>query len=305
MLNRGKRTLPDAQGRRRQDFNRTAALENPTVRCGSPAHNPGNRYCLVDVRQYGEEAAFSPLACAGSRRAAGDDAPAGEATCRRRIASVAPRSDSALIQGAIAAAAGVALGSEREPLDALVAALDRRSLLIVLDNCEHLIEAAARVAEALVERTRDVRLLVTSRLPLKVREEQIYRLGPLSVPSAEVCAQEASAHGAVALFIDRAHAADRRFELTDKNVGTVVEICRRLDGIPLALELAGARVQALGSVSLAAMLEKCFQVLTGGRRTAPARHRPCEPLSIGVTTCCLPTTRRSFAGWASSPAVSR
>lgn len=186
---------------------------------------------------------------------------------------LAPLTDAALIPSTVAAAFRLPLDEMQEPLSALVAALKERSLLIVLDNCEHLIDAAAKVAAALVEATNHVRVLATSREALKVAGEQVYRLGPLAVPPTQVSLQEAASFDAVALFTARARAADRHFALSDKNIGQVVEICRRLDGIPLALELAAARVSTLGLVNLTAALDKRFQVLTGGGRTAPARHQ--------------------------------
>jgi predicted ATPase len=145
--------------------------------------------------------------------------------------------------------------------------------LIVLDNCEHVIEAVANIANALIQRTQTVRLLATSRAPLKISSEQVYRLGPLALPEQNASLGEAEKFGAVALFAARCRAADRRFELNQQNVAAVIDVCTRLDGIPLALELAAARLQGLGLSALAAMLDQRFRLLTSGSRTAPPRQQ--------------------------------
>ena len=145
--------------------------------------------------------------------------------------------------------------------------------MIVLDNCEHVIEAVANIANALIQRTQTVRLLATSRAPLKISSEQVYRLGPLALPEMKTPLSEAEKFGAVALFAARCRAADRRFELNQQNVAAVIDVCTRLDGIPLALELAAARLQSLGLSALVAMLDQRFRLLTSGSRTAPLRQQ--------------------------------
>jgi predicted ATPase/DNA-binding winged helix-turn-helix (wHTH) protein len=186
---------------------------------------------------------------------------------------LAPLADPTLIPGTIARVFGLALDEEREPLEALVAALKKRSLLIVLDNCEHLTDSVATIARALIAETQDVRLLATSRAPLKIPDEQVYRLGSLTVPAPKASPQEAAEHGAVALFVVRAHAVDRHFEINANNVTAVVEVCARLDGIPLAIELAAARLPVLGLPALIAMLDQRFRLLSSGSRAAPARQQ--------------------------------
>ena len=185
---------------------------------------------------------------------------------------LAPLSDGTLVPSTIAAAADVWLDHRREAIEALLAALKNRSLLIVLDNCEHVIEAVANVANALIQRSQTVRLLATSRAPLKISSEQLYRLGPLALPEMKASLSEAEKFGAVALFAARCRAADRRFELNQR-VAAVIDVCTRLDGIPLALELAAARLQSLGLSALAAMLDQRFRLLTSGSRTAPPRQQ--------------------------------
>ncbi len=189
------------------------------------------------------------------------------------IAELAPLTDSDLVASAINTALGLQSGtgwtSER-----LAAALRGRRLLLVLDNCEHLIAAAAREAETLLRAVPGVRILATSQEPLGLDGECTYRLSPLEFPAEETAELAAALrHDAVRLFVARARAADPHFNLTERNVATVATICRRLDGIPLAIELAAARAAALGIEGLARRLDLRFHVLTGGRRTALPRHQ--------------------------------
>jgi predicted ATPase/DNA-binding winged helix-turn-helix (wHTH) protein len=186
---------------------------------------------------------------------------------------LAPLADPTLIPATIAGVFGLSLDERRQPLEALVAALKKRSLLIVLDNCEHLTDAVAMIASALLAGTQDVRLLATSRASLRIPDEQLYRLGPLTVPAGKASAQEAAEHGAVALFVARARAVDRRFEINEKSVAAVVEVCAQLDGIPLAIELAAARLPVLGLPALITMLDKRLRLLSSGSRAAPARQQ--------------------------------
>lgn len=180
--------------------------------------------------------------------------------------------DGALIGGAIAAALDVeTLGADlsRE----LAQVLKERKALIVLDNAEHLVEDVARLVHALVEGTSHLVLVVTSQAPLKLRFERVYRLGPLDVPETVVAVDDARSYGAVALFEERAQAVDRRFALSEHNVGTVIDICRHLDGLPLAIELAAARVPLLGVSQLSSALEERLRVLSSRDSTVPRRQQ--------------------------------
>jgi predicted ATPase/DNA-binding winged helix-turn-helix (wHTH) protein len=190
------------------------------------------------------------------------------------LAELAPLTDPDLVPSAINAALGLQSGAGRWTSERLAAALRGRRLLLVLDNCEHVIAAAAREAEALLRAAPGVRVLATSQEPLGLEGECTYRLSPLEFP-AEESAELAAAlrHGAVRLFVARARAADPHFSLSERNAATVATICRRLDGIPLAIELAAARAAALGIEGLARRLDLRFHVLTGGRRTALPRHQ--------------------------------
>ena len=148
-------------------------------------------------------------------------------------------------------------------------------MLLVFDNCEHVIEGAAKLAADLLRGSRGLRILATSREPLRVEAEQVHRLSTLGSPSASVriSAAEALRFPAVQLFVERAAANVYEFELRDADAASVGDICRKLDGIPLAIEFAAARVDTFGVRSLAARLDDRLRLLTGSRRTAVARHR--------------------------------
>ena len=181
-------------------------------------------------------------------------------------------SDGALVAPGIAAALGLSLG-KGDPLAALTSALAPLSLLLALDNAEHLRPDVARLAGALLSRAGAVHLLVTSQAPLKVAAESVFRLGPLAVPRQPVDAAEAGQWGALALFEARVRAGDHHFGLNPSNVETTRLLCQRLDGCALALELAAARVPLLGLERLAASLGERLHLLTKSRRDAPPRHQ--------------------------------
>ncbi len=190
------------------------------------------------------------------------------------LAELAPLTDPQLVASAVHAALGLQAGGGRWTAERLAAALRARRLLLVLDNCEHLIGATAREAEALLHAAPELRLLATSQEPLGIEGECTLRLRPLEFPAEDAAgAAAAERHAAVRLFVARARAADPQFALDERNAATVVTICRRLDGIPLAIELAAARSAALGVDGLAQRLDLRFHVLTGGRRTALPRHQ--------------------------------
>ena len=190
------------------------------------------------------------------------------------LAELAPLTDPELVPSAMHAALGLQSGAGRWTSERLAAALRERRLLLVLDNCEHLIGAAAREAETLLAAAPQVRILATSQEPLGIEGECTLRLRPLEFPAENVTElASAERHDAVRLFVARARAADPQFALNERNAPTVAMICRRLDGIPLAIELAAARSAALGIDGLAQRLDLRFHVLTGGRRTALPRHQ--------------------------------
>ena len=188
------------------------------------------------------------------------------------LVELAPVQDEALVAPVTAAALGVREQPGLPAAGALERVLVRQQLLLVLDNCEHVIGAAAELCARLLAACDDVRMLATSREPLAVAGEARYRLGPLTLPGPG----EPGAGGgseAVALFADRARCADARFVLDDRTAAGVARLVTRLDGMPLAIELAAARVEALGVGQLLDRLDDRFEVLTGGDRLAPLRQR--------------------------------
>jgi predicted ATPase/DNA-binding winged helix-turn-helix (wHTH) protein len=172
---------------------------------------------------------------------------------------LAALSDPALLPGSIAGALGVQIGGG-DPLQGLVTALAPLKILLALDNAEHLVESVAQ-------------LLVTSQTPLRLATERVYRLGALELPDANDPLDEALGCGAVALFVERARAADHRFAFGTHELPAIIDICAQLDGVPLAIELAAARVPLLGVTALAASLDERLRLLTQGRRGAPERQR--------------------------------
>jgi predicted ATPase/DNA-binding CsgD family transcriptional regulator len=165
--------------------------------------------------------------------------------------------------------------SDPAPIERLGAYLSAKHVLLVLDNCEHVIDECAHIVGLLLARCPRLTLLATSREPLLMNGEVILRVPALSLPdpSQPVDLAYFFHYDALHLFVERARAAEPSFQLTDVNAGMVVEICRRLDGIPLALELAAVRVRGIGVPFLAARLDQRFQLLTGGDRTALPRQQ--------------------------------
>ncbi|MBX3604613.1 MAG: helix-turn-helix transcriptional regulator [Piscinibacter sp.] len=155
--------------------------------------------------------------------------------------------------------------------DTVGAALRAQSLLLVLDNCEHLSQAAAALVQALLHRAPGLRVLATSQESLRIAGEQVYRLSALPVADADV--EYANRSGALQLFAARARAVVCGFTLTAENLAVVGDICRSLDGLPLAIELAAARLPLLGLDGIRARLDERFRLLTVGSRMAPPRHR--------------------------------
>jgi len=181
--------------------------------------------------------------------------------------------EAAALPGSVASALGVHVGPG-EPLAALIGALAPLTMLLAFDSAEHLLDDVARLCQTLHDAAPGLRFVVTSQAPLKLASERVFRIGPLAVPEPATHAAEARAFGAVALFVDRAQAVDARFALTDGNAPLVAEVCRALDGLPLAIELAAARTPMLGLQRLLASMQDRLQLLTASRnRAAPARQR--------------------------------
>jgi len=183
-----------------------------------------------------------------------------------------PLNEAQHIPSAIALALGLSLPDGADGFSALRQALEREPVLLILDGAEQMSGVLAAPLSALVLHTQGIRALVTSQVPLGVPGEMVYRLPALSIPDRETSQQDAARFAAVELFAERAAAADRRFQLTSANTPIVAEICRRLDGNPLALELAAARVPALGIHSLLERLDDRFRLLKLPGRPADSRH---------------------------------
>jgi predicted ATPase/DNA-binding CsgD family transcriptional regulator/transcriptional regulator with XRE-family HTH domain len=211
---------------------------------------------------------------AGKTRLAGEVARqvAGRFADGAWLAELAPVRDPVLVAGVVAAALGVREQPGLSAAGALARVLARQQLLLVLDNCEHVIGAAAQLCAVLLTACDDVRVLATSREPLRVAGEARYRLGPLGLPDLDDLAHAAGSE-AVALFADRARRADPRFALDDHAGPVVARLVARLDGMPLAIELAAARVEALGVAGLLDRIDDRFALLTEGDRGAAGRQR--------------------------------
>jgi predicted ATPase/DNA-binding winged helix-turn-helix (wHTH) protein len=190
------------------------------------------------------------------------------------VIELAPLSDPDLVPAAVATELGLGLAGEVISPERVANALAAKQLLLVLDNCEHLVGAAASMAEALLRANPTVRVLATSREPLRAEGEYLYRVPPLAIPTEGGQDEEdLLRYGAVRLFVARARAAAPQFSPDGRVAVAIAAICRHLDGIPLAIELAAARTNALGVEELAARLDDCFHLLTSGRRTALPRHQ--------------------------------
>ena len=196
------------------------------------------------------------------------------------LVELAPITDPSLVASAVAQALNVQGEANRPVLDTVLTFLKRKNLLLIFDNCEHVIDEARNVIDAILLGCTDVRVLATSREGLNIAGERVYRMPSLPVPAASdnVRAGAELEYGAIALFVDRAIASDGRFAFSDENAPHVAEICRRLDGIPLAIELAAARVKVLSPQQLAQKLDERFRLLTGGNRRALPRQQTMRAL---------------------------
>jgi predicted ATPase/class 3 adenylate cyclase len=189
------------------------------------------------------------------------------------VVELAAVRDEVGVGDAVAAVFGVSARSGQSIAEALVEFLRWKQLLLVLDNCEHLLEAVADLVELLQQSCAGVVVLATSREGLSLDGEQDFTVPSLSLPADRSDLEEAERSDAVVLFVQRAQRADVDFVLTAENVDSVGQVCRRLDGVPLAIELAAAQVAAMTLPELAGGLDKRFEMLTGGRRRAVQRHQ--------------------------------
>jgi DNA-binding winged helix-turn-helix (wHTH) protein len=219
------------------------------------------------------------------------------------LAELAPLSNAGLVAGAVAAAVGLELSGGSASPERVAQALGGRSLLLVLDNSEHVVGAAATMAETLLRAGPALHVIATSREPLKAEGERVYPVPSLAVPPEDAGDEsDPLKYGAVRLFLDRARAAGPHFAIDRHFAPVIGAICRRLDGIPLALELAAARAGSLGIEEISARLDHRFELLTGGRQCHGSK--PCGRHSTGATDYCPRLSASSCAAWRSSPASS-
>jgi non-specific serine/threonine protein kinase len=191
-----------------------------------------------------------------------------------RLVDVISLSDPGLVLSTVAGVLGLRLGSDEISPESIARAIGERKLLLVLDNCEHLIEAVARLAETILRLSPATSIIATSREVLRIEGEFVYRVPPLDIPSEhQEKAEVVLGHSAVRLFIARARALDSGFSPHGENLRAIAAICRRLDGIPLAIEFAAARAAMLGPELVLSRLDERFGLLVGGRRTALPRHQ--------------------------------
>jgi len=237
-------------------------------------------------------------------RAAADATPA-DGSCLVELSGLTVPE---LLPDTVALRLGLQRGGEASRLEAVLGELRDRKLLLILDTCEHLITACADFVKRVLRDTSDVKILATSRQPLHVPGEEVLRLGPLPVPSADVAG--AGDGDAVELFAQRAAAAVSGFKLTANDLLNVVKLCRRLDGIPLAIELAAVRVRALPIAELAARIEAGLAAGTGTRRGSTGRHQTLHAAiewSYGLCTGAEKAAWRRLSVFAGTfdPAVAR
>ena len=297
-----RRALGDGQGGHRYivtipgkgyNFVAPVLLDEPSRNPPSPTLTPAGMHNLpfVLTRMIGREAAVATLVSRLSRErmvTIVGSGGIGKTTVALAVAErvipdyehgiwmidLAPIGDARLVPSAVATVLNLEIRSEN-PLPTLAAALRDKRMLLLLDNCEHVIDAAANLAAAILGQAPRVSILATSRELLEIEGEVAHRLRPLASPqpSPALTAAEAAEFPAVQLFVERVTATVEDFALTDTNASQIVEICRRLDGLPLAIEFAAPRVEALGVDGLAARLDDSLPLLSRWHRTATPRHR--------------------------------
>jgi non-specific serine/threonine protein kinase len=223
--------------------------------------------------------------------------PAGALPGGVLLVELAALGDPSLVPRAVAAALGVPEQPGRAPADVVVAALRPRQLLLLLDNCEHLAATCAALADAVLRACPGVRVLATSRQALGVAGELAWPVPSLRAPEAAAPAtpERLLRYDAIRLFVERARLARPGYALTAANAPAVARVCRRLDGLPLALELAAARVRVLSAEQLAERLDDRFRLLTGGGRLAPARHQTLRAAVDWSHALLSESARRLFA----------
>jgi len=205
--------------------------------------------------------------------------------------------DAALVPQTVAAALGLQGPAKHQPIDSLVEFLQSRQLLLVLDNCEHLVNACAVLVETLLRSCPELRILTTTRQLLHINGEHIVAVAPLPVPTTDrsETPESLSRYAAVQLFVERAASVHLGFHVDERNQQAIAEICRRLDGIPLALELAASRLRALSVHQLQERLDDRYNLLTGGNRAALPRQQTLRALIDWSFDLCSPVERLLWA----------
>ena len=265
------------------EFPPLRSLDNPALAnnlAAQPATFVGRERELSELRRLVEDSRLVTLTGAGGagktrlavQLAAEYLDGSGDGVWLVELASV---SNEAAVPSTILEVLGMATRSGQSPLEILVTGLASQRALIVLDNCEHLVGACAKVADAILRRCPEIRLLATSREPLGIAGEMLYRVPSMSLPDEDddTGAVDPRGSDAIALFTERAAAQGVGFVLDRASAPLVAEICRRLDGMPLAIELAASRLRALSLADLNDRLDQRFRLLTGGSRNALARQQ--------------------------------
>ena len=195
------------------------------------------------------------------------------------LVELAPLADASLILQSVASILGVREQRGMPLLDIVLNFLRAKNLLLILDNCEHLIESCAQLTDQFLRISPNIKIIASSREALGINGETIYRVPSLSLPDqAKVTREALEGFESIQLFVERARAANPNFDLTENNASSIAQICRRLDGIPLALELAAARVKVFSAEQIATRLDDRFRLLTGGSRTALPRQQTLRAL---------------------------
>ncbi|MFE7423678.1 protein kinase [Rhodococcus sp. NPDC057529] len=205
--------------------------------------------------------------------------------------------DATLVDGTVAAELGIRNQSAAPPLHQIVGHLLNKDLLLVLDNCEHLVNAVATLAEALLRRCPGLKILATSREPLGCAGEQILRVPPMTVPDSDrhSSLRVLPSYESVTLFVERASAAVPGFELSEDNYSAVAQICRRLDGLPLPIELAAVRLRAMTPQQVLERLTDRYRLLTVGSRVAPSRQQTLQLCIDWSYDLCTPSEQLAWA----------
>ncbi|MFE5703281.1 protein kinase [Rhodococcus koreensis] len=203
--------------------------------------------------------------------------------------------DDSLLVNIVADALSLSDRSARPLLEMLTDFLSERELLLVLDNCEHVLDAVAKLSESLLRTSPRLRILLTSREPIGISGEVALPVSPLPVPDPEQLPRRISRNDAVTLFAERAAAVVPGFEVTDENKVIIARICQRLDGLPLAIELAAARLRAITPEEILLRLTDCYTLLTRGSRNAPSRQQTLRMCMDWSYDLCTPLEQRMWA----------